>query len=375
MSFLAPGVLDNLSTDADVFRRFFEFMTRGNAGVRGDADLKVSAPGAMTVRVAAGEALVMGSENVITQGAYHVTNDANIDLSIAAADATNPRNDLVIVKVQDAFYSGASKQAVAVVVTGTPAGSPVDPSLTSHPNNFVLARVVVPALAASVTSGMITDLRPYAFTKDLPGSAGWQLRNGLDTADNIKVTDAGLVTLRNALSIPPSAAGTMAATSFGTVPVKIAEIALGSATSSITFSSIPAGFRSLLVTWQTQTDQGSAQDLRLRFNGDTGNNYFVSGYQVTSGGVGSTQSQASVGSLYVCSNGTLMSSGWALVPGYGSAFMKGVQMESTQADSGAIQARYTCGLWTGTAAVTSLTLLAAVGNLNTNSVFALYGLP
>lgn len=162
MAFLTPAVIDALSTDADAFRRVYEFVVDGRSCVRTPTDLKVSAPGAMVARVAAGEAMIVGSENAITQGAYHAANDANVDLSVAAADATNPRNDLVIVKIQDAAYSsGPNKQAVAVIVTGTPAGTPADPSLVSHPNNITLARLVVPAGVSAITSGMITDLRPF----------------------------------------------------------------------------------------------------------------------------------------------------------------------------------------------------------------------
>jgi hypothetical protein len=160
LALLTPYVLDALSTDADAFRRFADFLAWGVSGVRGDADLKVSAPGGMVSRVAAGQAIVKGSENATTQGTYHVTNDANVDLTHAAADGTNPRRDLIVLKIRDAFYSGANKDAQLLIVQGTPAGSPVDPSLASHPNNITLARVLIPAGSSSVTGGNQTDLRP-----------------------------------------------------------------------------------------------------------------------------------------------------------------------------------------------------------------------
>jgi hypothetical protein len=113
----------------------------------------------MSVDVAAGYAWIRGTESA-HQGAYHVYNDGTVNLSVAASDATNPRIDLVIAKVQDAFYSGATRTASVTVVTGTPAASPTDPTLPA--NALVLARVRVPAASSSVVTANITDVRTRA---------------------------------------------------------------------------------------------------------------------------------------------------------------------------------------------------------------------
>jgi hypothetical protein len=115
----------------------------------------------MTVNVAAGGAFIRGTQNA-NQGAYHVWNDGTVNLSISAADATNGRRDLVIAQVRDAFYSGATNDARITVVTGTPAASPADPSLSSFPNALVLARITVAAGDTAINTADITDLRTVA---------------------------------------------------------------------------------------------------------------------------------------------------------------------------------------------------------------------
>lgn len=68
-------------------------------------------------------------------------------LTIATADATNARKDIVVLTTAGAI----------AVRTGTPAGSPADPTLTA--GDVPLARIAVAALAASILTANITDLR------------------------------------------------------------------------------------------------------------------------------------------------------------------------------------------------------------------------
>lgn len=135
-------------------------------GVGTTSDLAVSANATpnMTVNVAAGGAFIRGTQSS-NQGAYHLWNDATVSLAIDAADATNPRRDLVIAQVRDSNYSGSDDDARLVVVTGTPAAVPTDPSLSSYPNALVLARVTVAANDTAIGAGDITDLRTLAHTQ------------------------------------------------------------------------------------------------------------------------------------------------------------------------------------------------------------------
>lgn len=133
-------------------------------GVTTAGALKVTQNGTpnMSVLVAIGGGLIRGTQSAV-QGVYALTNDASTNLSISAANASNPRRDLVILQARDnAFDAGGINDGRLVVVAGTPAASPVDPSLASYPNALVLARVAVAANATSITNANITDLRSIA---------------------------------------------------------------------------------------------------------------------------------------------------------------------------------------------------------------------
>lgn len=147
-----------------------------NEGVSGSGDLKVTQNGTpgMSVFVAAGKAFVKGDDNG-NQGMYHVWNDATVTLAISAADPTNPRRDLIVARVRDAYYSGVTNAFDLYVITGTAAASPADPAV---PNNcLVLARVAVAAGATSITNANITDLRsqftPAASSWTKPWNTAW----------------------------------------------------------------------------------------------------------------------------------------------------------------------------------------------------------
>lgn len=130
----------------------------GLSGVSGSGDLAVTQSGtpAMSVSVAAGKAVVSGTENA-NQGQYAVWNDAAKTLTISAADGSNPRRDIIVARIKDAAYSGASNTFTLEVITGTPAASPSDPTIPA--NCLQLARVAVAAGASSITNANITDLR------------------------------------------------------------------------------------------------------------------------------------------------------------------------------------------------------------------------
>ncbi len=166
----------------------------GTPGTVGLADLKVTANGTpnMTVNVAAGAAFILGTETTY-QGMYHAFNDATVSLAIAASDPTNPRIDIVVAQVRDAFYSGASNDFRLAVVTGTPAGSPAAPATPA--NSLVLARVAVAATVTTVVAGNITDYRArsVALTNAYKARAhcgGTQsITNNLDTHIALNIAD------------------------------------------------------------------------------------------------------------------------------------------------------------------------------------------
>jgi hypothetical protein len=132
--------------------------------------------------------------------------------TLAAADATNPRIDLVCLRAvtlltdygQLLTYNGsaAALQVLPqtrmdyfqiVVVTGTPAASPVAPALALS-TDLLLAQVAVAANATTIAAGSITDRR--AFTSAVTASFGQfgDLWNDYVASGNVPATSANLTT-------------------------------------------------------------------------------------------------------------------------------------------------------------------------------------
>lgn len=127
----------------------------------------------MTVDVASsvGEGAVVTGDSVTAQGKYMVPpTAANVNVDIAAADATNPRNDLVVLEVKDDQHdAGGLNLARVRVITGTPNASAAltdAPGVNGTPalpsSCMPLAVVGVAAAASSIGTAAISDRRPVA---------------------------------------------------------------------------------------------------------------------------------------------------------------------------------------------------------------------
>lgn len=153
-----PEWLQAGSHPAENARRLTHALVDGRGGIVSPGDLAVAENGTpnMSVNVAAGRVLVPGTEATF-QGIYRCESRATENRAISAADATNPRKDLVVARVKDAAYSGATNSWDLEVVTGTPAPSPSEPAIPA--NSWVLAMVDVPANDTAITNSQITDRR------------------------------------------------------------------------------------------------------------------------------------------------------------------------------------------------------------------------
>jgi hypothetical protein len=129
------------------------------SGVIGGAGLFVSPGTGMNVAVQPGSFVVANSSNVV-YGGYVSTLASQATLSVAAADPTNPRLDIIVAYVSD-VGSSSSFGAVAII-TGTAAPSPSAPSAPA--NSMILAQLSVPATTTTITSGLITDERTFTTT-------------------------------------------------------------------------------------------------------------------------------------------------------------------------------------------------------------------
>jgi hypothetical protein len=132
-------------------------------GIIKDTSLEVTenSPAGLSVLVASGWAAIVGTTQ-INMGTYVGYNDATVTLSIATADPSDPRIDLVCMTVQDAYYTGSLDNVILQVVAGTPAGAPVAPALPA--NSITLATVAVGAGATAITNANITDTRVLVTT-------------------------------------------------------------------------------------------------------------------------------------------------------------------------------------------------------------------
>ncbi len=132
-------------------------------GIIKDTSLAVTqnSPAGMSVLIASGWAAIVGTTQA-NMGTYVGYNDATTVLTVTTADATNPRIDRVCMTVQDAYYTGSLNDVIMQVVAGTPASSPVAPSLPA--NSISLATIAVGAGATSITNANITDTRVLVTT-------------------------------------------------------------------------------------------------------------------------------------------------------------------------------------------------------------------
>jgi hypothetical protein len=188
-----------------------------------------NSPVGMSVIIASGWAAIVGTTQA-NMGTYVGYNDANTVVAITTANPTNPRIDLICATVNDAYYTGSTNNVVFQVVAGTPAGSPVAPTLPA--NSIALATVDVAAGALSIVTGNITDLRVLV-TTNIPETgditavtAGTGLSGGgtsgsvtlaINTAVTADLTTAQ--TLTNKTLTSPTINGATIATSTLTSPI------------------------------------------------------------------------------------------------------------------------------------------------------------
>ena len=153
---------DRIYTSAD-FARVFGAIAGRDGVIYGYGDeLKVTSGSGMAVKVGTGAAFV--------QGRMLEVYDQAETLPIATADATNPRIDLVVVRVD---LSSGERRAYLAVKVGTPAATPVAPLLQQDATiwELSLAQVRIAAGATGITADDIIDEREWVLDAR-PGLAG-----------------------------------------------------------------------------------------------------------------------------------------------------------------------------------------------------------
>jgi hypothetical protein len=160
----------------------------------------------------------------------------------------------------------------------------------------------------------------------------------------------------------------------GNTYVALATQTVGSATASITFSSISGAYTDLVIVYSATTSSG-ANDVNIRFNSDTNSNYSTTALWGNGTSTGSSR-QTSVTSAYVDYYGTPGTSAEAIniinIQNYSNATTyKTFLARASRAGSGTDA---TVGLWRSTAAINSVTLLLTSNTISVGSTFSLYGI-
>jgi len=375
------GYLQNAGAThtAEQFRNWMGALTGGKVsttslisrgGVKHDSGsaLQVTQSGspAMSVIVKSGHAAISGTEGS-KQGVYLVMNDADVTLSISAAHATLNRIDSVVFKVEDAAYSGAANTSSLVVVTGTPAGSPVAPTLPA--NSLELARVSVVALDTSITNGEITDRRTY-----LAATGGViTATSGLRPAANTVTSGQRIYETDTARSYITHDAGT----TWSLLPNNyLARNTLSGTAASVTFSSIPTNLRTVTVRYRARSNSGAITNVNMTINGSAAASY-------TQYSAGSTDGA----DVTPAGGGGLTSAGVGLVPGTTTRFSANEIMFTSwdittllqwhyrmYAFDGNLYIRHGGGNFDVAGPYTSITLTPSAGSFVSGSDFQLEGI-
>jgi hypothetical protein len=162
---------------------------------------------------------------------------------------------------------------------------------------------------------------------------------------------------------------------------KIEAQTLGSAASSVTFSTIPGTYTDLVLVIDTRSSSTSASDTKLyvNFNSDTGSNYS----QTFLFGNGSTAGSSRASNQAFIYAGDISATGGSSYAGRSNVILQ-IQNYSNSTTNKTLLSRVNSpnvlveavvGLWRNTAAITSITLdLESTPQFIATSTFTLYGI-
>lgn len=133
--------------DAADFAAYFGDLVSNGIFYNTETNLQVTPAIGLAVSVAPGSAWING---------YRYENTDDLNMPLVTADGSNPRIDRIVVRL-----SMISRNIQIAVVSGTPAGTPVAPSLTRTSDIYELgiADVLVPTAATSIIANNIIDTR------------------------------------------------------------------------------------------------------------------------------------------------------------------------------------------------------------------------
>lgn len=160
----------------------------------------------------------------------------------------------------------------------------------------------------------------------------------------------------------------------GNTYTQIASTTLGTAASSVTFSSIAGTYTDLVLICDTKATSGTP-NMRLQFNGDTGTNYSSTVLAGNGSSAASTRYStiAYIGVDYFGYSDTINFKNTIInIMNYSNATTNKTTIN--RANNAATGTDAIVGLWRNTAAITSLVIFPSGSTYVTGSTFNLYGI-
>jgi hypothetical protein len=150
----------------------------------------------------------------------------------------------------------------------------------------------------------------------------------------------------------------------------IATQTLGSAASSVTFSSIPSTYTDLIVVFNGASS-GGFESVTVRINGDTGSNYSRT-LLIGTGTVATSSRASNESSLIIGAMSTTNSNNLWHFMNYSNTTTNKTALTRVNVSSDTVRANV--GLWRNTNAITQLEFSAATSTFIAGSTFTLYGI-
>jgi hypothetical protein len=154
---------------------------------------------------------------------------------------------------------------------------------------------------------------------------------------------------------------------------------LGSATTTVSFTSIPQTYTDLVLklsTRGTTTGSGNAwQAFQIGFNGVLTNRSYIFAGGTGAVAISSSSTDIIGQAVEGSSTANAFANGEVYIPNYTSANYKSVNSDHvTENNATAALAIISAGLWSSTAAITQIDLTPTSGDFAINSTFYLYGI-
>jgi hypothetical protein len=154
----------------------------------------------------------------------------------------------------------------------------------------------------------------------------------------------------------------------------IATQTLGSAASSVTFSSIPSTYTDLILVCSIKIAASATAYTLLNFNSDTGTNYSSTMLYGNGSAAGSNQETSTV-YMYLAETAfqdSTFSTVIAQIMNYSNATTNKTVLSRANNSSRGTEA--SVGLWRSTAAINTILVRTNANNFDTGSTFTLYGI-